>query len=418
VTELEASDERRPLWFVVLDEDRPERERIERLFLGDGDLRLAGGAAHVEDAVRLVRENGADVVLVDHGLAQRPGLEAAGALAQRLPAVRVYLATPHPSRELWDEARRRGIRGLVRKPYDPETLARTVREDLQAEAWVARDLGPAEQKPAPTPEGAVGGSAPETLAVFSFKGGVGKSLVSVSLALQAASATSRRRRSCVLVDAEDGVGSTAALLGVAPTPSVLDWGEYRGERQVDPAIAMRMLAETRTGLHCLFAPSEADRGPDAALLDTVLGTLSRMFALVVVDCAAQPTEAVLRVLQLATGAVLVVEPALDCLERVHAGTLALERAGIALSKFRVLVNRNRPGAGDFSAAEVREALGLPVLGTLPFDPAAKRAANQHRPLAREAPHGPFMTALRRAMEAELPGIAEARGVRRPRLRTR
>ena len=398
-----------PVWFVVLDADEAWREHLERLFLGAELVRLAGTAGRLDDVLRLVRDNGADLVLVDEGLTHPSGFEVAAELAQRLPGVRVYLTCARPSRELWGEARRRGLRGLIPKPFDAETLVRTLREDLEAEDRLATGL--ADQPPAAVPAGLPAGT-PATLAVFSFKGGVGKSLVSVSLGLQAASPTSRRRRSCVLVDAEDGVGSVAALLGVAATPSVLDWMEYRGERQVDPAIAMRMLAETKGGLHCLFAGGETDRTADSVLLDTVLGTLSRMFQLVVVDCAAQPTEAAFRVLQLATGVILVVEPTLDCLARAHAGCLALQRAGLPLAKVRVLVNRNRPGPGDFAPAEVREALGLPVLGSIPFDPAAKRAANRRRPLAHEAPHGPFMSSLRRAMEPVVPGLADASG-RRP-----
>lgn len=395
-----------PVWLVVLDPDAAWRERLERLFLGSADVRLAGLAARVEDVPRLVRDNGADLVLVDAALAHPPGLEAAAHLAQRLPAVRVYLTATHPTRELWEEVRRRGIRGVVAKPFNPDSLAEALRQEREVEARLAQGLGEARPNPE-VPDLPTG--APATLAVFSFKGGVGKSLISVSLGLQAASATARRRRSAALVDAEDGAGSAAALLGVAARPSVLDWADYRGERQVDPAIAMRMLAETRSGLHCLFASAESDRSPDAPLLDTIVGTLSRMFQLLVVDCPAQPTEAAFRVLQLATGILLVVEPTLDCLERVYAGCLALDRAGLALAKARVLVNRNRPGPGDFAAAEVREALGLPVLGLLPFDPAAKRAANRRRPLAQTAPRGPFMTALGRALEPLLPGVAESGG---------
>ncbi len=405
-------DANHPVWFVVFDADEAWRDSVERLFLGASMVRLAGTAARMDDVLRLVRDNGADLVLVDEGLAHPAGLEGAAELARRLPAVRVYLTCARPSRELWTEARRRGVRGLVRKPFDADALVRTLQEDLEAEDRVANGLA----DPPPAVAAGVPAGTPATLAVFSFKGGVGKSLVSVSLGLQAASPTSRRRRSCVLVDAEDGVGSVAGLLGVAATPSVLDWAEYRGERQVDPAIAMRMLAETRGGLHCLFAGGEADRTADAVLLDTVLGTLSRMFQLVLVDCAAQPTEAVFRVLQLATGVILVVEPTLDCLERVHRGCGALQRAGLPLAKVRVLVNRNRPGAGDFAPAEVREALGLPVLGSLPFDPAAKRATNRRRPLAHDAPHGPFMSALRQAMDPLVPGLAEAAGRRPWRLR--
>ena len=397
-----------PVWFVALDDDAAWLEALHEMFVGSRDLRCAGGTSRVDDVPRLVRENGADIVLVDHGLAGRSGLLVAADLARRLPSVRVYLMTESPTRELWEEARRRAVRGLLKKPFDAAALAGRIREDMEVEARLTADLdarAPAGGRVVALPAA----EGPRTIAVFSFKGGVGKSLVATSLALAAGSPMARRRRAVVLVDAEEGVGSTAALLGVVARPTLLDWSDWRGERQVDPAIATSKLAETKFGIRCLFAPGEMDQSVDGPLMETVLATLPRLFALTVIDCAPTVTPAVLAALLAATTVVLVVEPTLDCLDKVRKGVAALAVAGIGAAKFRVLVNRGRPGAGDYTSAEVREALGLQVLGTLPFDPAAKRAGNHRRPLAVEAPRGPFLRGLCRALDGLLPGLGEAGG---------
>lgn len=396
----------RPMWFVALDDDAAWLDALHEMFVGSQDLRCAGGTAQAEDVARLVRDNGADLVLVDHGLAGRSGLAVAADLARRLPSVRVYLMTESPTRELWDEARRRAVRGVIKKPFAADALASRVRQDMEIEARLVGELDAH-----PSPRGwvsePVDGEGPRTVAVFSFKGGVGKSLVATSLALAAGSPAARRRRSVVLLDAEEGVGSTAALLGVNARPTLLDWADWRGERHVDPAIAQSRLAETRFGIRCLFAAGELDQGVDRALMETVLATLPRMFALTVVDCAPAVTPAVLAALQAATTVVLVVEPTLDCLDKVRRGVQALVAAGLGATKLRALVNQGRPGTGDFSPAECREALGLQVLGVIPFDSGAKRAGNHRRPLAVEAPRGPFMTALTRSVDGLLPGLGEA-----------
>ncbi len=401
----------RALWFVALDDDPKWLDQLGEMFVGSDDLRMAGGTGQEGDVTRLVTENGADIVLVDHGLAGRSGLLVAAGLAKRLPAVRVYLMAESPTQELWQEARRRGLRGVVKKPFDAVTLVRRVREDMEIETRVTAGLEEGPAGGGATGSALPGGEPPRTIAVFSFKGGVGKSLVAISLALAAGAPTSRRRRSVVLVDAEEGVGSTATLLGAVPRPTLLDWAEYRGERQVDPAIALRKLAETKAGLHCLFAPGELDQSVDRELMETVLLTLPRLFGLVVVDCAPAVTDAVYVALQAATTVIVVVEPTLDCLDKVRKGVQSLHAVGLGVGKFRALVNRSRPGAGDFTAAEVREALGMQVLGTLPFDPAAKRAGNRRRPLALEAPRGPFMSGLCRALDGMLPGIGAGGGGR-------
>lgn len=394
----------RPLWFVALDDDARWLEQMNEMFLGSSALRMAGGTAQVADAARLVRDNGAEVVLVEQVLRGRSGLVAAAELVRLFPSAWVYLTAVTPDRELLEETRRRGVRGVIRKPFTPTELIQRLQEDRERDSRLAEGWNEEGRRPAAAPVALPPTDAPRTLAVFSFKGGVGKSLVAASLALAVASPESRRRRSVALVDADEGLGSLACLLGVPGRPTLLDWQEYRGEVRVDPGIAMRKIAETRFGVHAVFAPGEADASVDRALMDTVLGTLCRLFAVVVVDCAPVATPAVLAALDASTGIVFVVEPTLDCLEKTRRGIRALAAAGVSISKLRILVNQNRPGAGDYTSAEVREALGLQVLGWLPFDPAAKRAVNRRRPLAVESPRGLFMTAVRRAGESLLPGV--------------
>lgn len=405
----------RALWFVALDDDAAWLDQINERFVGCEDLRMAGGTSQVQDVRRLVAENGADIILVDHGLAGESGVVVAGALAKQLPAVRVYVMAESPTRVLWEDARRRGVRGVIRKPFTPDGLVRRIREDMDAEARQtdALEEAPAAAYGANVPAGirAPGIEPPRTIAVFSFKGGVGKSLVAANLAVAAASPASRQRRQVALVDAEEGVGTLPTLLGVVGRPTLLDWSEYDGERGVDPAIAMRKLGQLKCGLHCVFAPGDLERTVSGSLITTVLTTLRGMFSLVVVDCAPQVTPAVLAVLQQCTTLLLVVEPTLDCLDKVRRGVSALEAAGIGLAKLRVLVNQNRPGAGDYTPAEVREALGLQVLGRLPFDADAKRCVNRRQPLAIASDHGPFMTALGRSLSGILPGLGRTPGER-------
>jgi pilus assembly protein CpaE len=399
----------RILWFVALDDDVSWLDRLNEMFAGRDDVRMAGGTCLVREVPRLAVDNGADLLLVADQFAGHSGMAAAGALARQLPAVRVYLMASSPTATLWEEARRRGVAGVLPKPFAAEDLVRRLRDDLDAERRAKQALAPPS---APLPPSVSAADAPRAIAVFSFKGGVGKSLIAANLAVAAAAPSCPQRRQVVFVDGEEGAGTAPTLLGATGRPTLLDWAEYEGERQVDPGIALQRLAQLRCGLHCLFAPGSLDQAVSGALMDTVLATLRGMFALVVVDCAPQVTESVLAAIRQCTVLLLVVEPTLDCLDKVRRGLGALRGAGVGLGKAHVLINQGRPGAGEYAPVEVREALGLPVLGRIPFDAGVRRAVNRRQPLALAAARGPFMDSLLRAVAGVLPGVRPEPGLPR------
>lgn len=400
------------MWFVALDGDAEWLEEMGSRFLGAESLRYAGGTLQERDVQRLVMENAADIVLVGDDLG-RDGLAVASTVAKAMPSVRVVLMTRDPTAEMALRARQCGIRGVLRKPFRPEDLEEVIAADLEAEQrQLERIGGLAPRSGSVVVDGphAVGGFAPRVIAVFSFKGGVGKTLIAVNLALAARSGPNRRW-STALVDADDGLGTSHVLLGVPPEPSVTAWEEYGGERTVDPAVVERKLvAALRCGLHAVFSSGSADRSAREEVMETVLSTLRSMHALVVVDCAPEVTEAVFTALRLADIVALVVDPMLGSTEKVRLGLRALVAGGMQLQKFRLVVNQNRPGAGGFRPAEVREALQLQVLGSIPFDASARMAENRREPLALSAPRGPFMRSLVHTFDPVLPGlVGGARG---------
>ncbi len=400
------------MWFVALDGDAEWLEEMGSRFLGAEGLRFAGGTLQERDVQRLVMENAAEVVLVGDYLG-RDALGIASALAKAMPTVRVFVMARDPTAEMALRARQCGIRGVLRKPFRPEDLEEAIRADLEAEQRQLERIGglaPSSGSAVVDGPRAVEGVAPRVIAVFSFKGGVGKTLIAVNLALAARSGPNRRW-STALVDADDGLGTSHVLLGVPSQPALTAWEDYAGERMVDPAVVERKLvAALRCGLHAVFSSGCADVAAREEVMETVLGTLRSMHALVVVDCAPEVTEAVFTALRLADIVALVVDPMLGSTEKVRLGLRALVAGGMQLQKFRLVVNQNRPGAGGFRPAEVREALQLQVLGSIPFDPTARMAENRREPLAMSSPRGPFMRALVRTFDPLLPGLmGSARG---------
>lgn len=395
----------RPLWFVLLAADPASVAAIQRAFRDSGPVRFAGGTARARDVAQMVAENAADMLVVEEPAGRRSGLALAAELARRMPATRVFLSSRHPSPELLAQARQAGMRGVLRHPFSPAELWRAVRVDIEAERLQLDQVTADPVASAVAPTVAEG---PRVLAVFSFKGGVGKTTVAVNLAVTAR-AGPRRRWSTVLVDADDGLGTAHVLLGAPPRPTLLSWEEYGGEPAIDPAIVGHKLVSTlRNGLHAVFSSGRADRAVGIPAMETMLTTLRGIYALTVVDCGCEVSAAVLTVLRRADVVALVVDQTLGATEKVSLGLRALAEAGVPHSKFRLLVNAVHWGPGGYRADELRAALELQVLGTLPFDAAAKAAENRREPLAGSAPGGRFMRGLVRAFDPLLPGLGGRR----------
>jgi len=231
------------------------------------------------------------------------------------------------------------------------------------------------------------------IAVTSGKGGVGKSTVSVNVAVLAARAGMRT----LLVDADLGLANAEILLGVRPR-------HHLGDviRQRIP-IAQALGAGPH-GLRILSAGSGEQELTRIGELEKirVLGAideLERDFDLVVVDSPAGIGDNVLFFVGAAQEVLLVVSPEPTSITDAYAAIKALSQAA-GTRHFDVLVN---PAAGDAHAAAIFGKLEqvaqrfLPVqlrfAGHLPRDENVHRAIMAQRPVVEAFPFSPASRAL-------------------------
>lgn len=408
-----------PARVVLLDDDPTFADAVNAALYPHPDLTLVGHATSPAELKDLLEQLAPDAALIDHGLPRESGVAVAERVVKAFPGVWVLLLTDMPSRALWAEAMARGVRRIVVRPratsrdemarWADEELAEAIRDVMAEERRQLARIGDA----APGGDAAAGSpvavSAPRVVTVWSPKGGTGKSTVATNLALWA-QANPVHHVQTALVGLDAPSGTSNALLGLPPRPTLMDWLDYAGEDEIDPAAVRQRVAVHATGLFAVFEPEPRDvPNVSAALVRTVIRSLRAVCGLVVVDCepSVMSTDAVGTALDMASVILLVVEPTVTCLKRVEGMVRALVDAQLLdPTKLRLVVNR-MPPRPDLPVDEITNALGLQCIGIIPDDPKVRLATNRGRPPATHDPNGPFMRGLKVVAARSIPALAAA-----------
>jgi len=219
-----------------------------------------------------------------------------------------------------------------------------------------------------------------SIAVTSGKGGVGKSTLSLNLALELA----RRGKRVCLFDADTNLANISILNGLTPEITLGDW-------LADRAGLDRLLLQGPGGIHIVPASSglmelvDPDPVRQQRLLD-LLQRLERDYDFLIVDTAAGADRQVLSFLQAAGEVLVVITPEPTSLTDAFSLLKLLHREGYR-HPVQVVVNR----APDFDrardtlvrfASAVRKYIGLRVVapGYVFDDPLVGVAVSRQQPL--------------------------------------
>jgi len=235
--------------------------------------------------------------------------------------------------------------------------------------------------------------AVRTIAVTSGKGGVGKTCISVNLAI----ALARRGRRVLLIDADLGLANVDTILGLHPRATLRQ--VLAGERSVD-----EVLLEGPAGVKIVPAASGFEEmarlggGQISALLEQ-FDRLAQRFDVALIDTGAGISPAVLGFVLAADEKLIVATPEPTALTDAYAMMKILANR-YGERSFDVVVNmaRSRGDAARTFAhlSRVTERfLGLTPRsrGFLPYDPEVAEAIRRQRAVLELAPRAPISLAL-------------------------
>lgn len=340
---------------------------------------------HGPDVERDALEHGVDVVLLSPLL---PGYdsELIGRLARNPDRPIVVIGLVPPNGDWGVTMSRAGARGYVEGPLDPakaQQIAGLIPRAIK-EAYAGRASSAYIPQLDPRVAAAITaqGYQRQTVAVWSPKGGVGKTTVAVNLAVLLGVVANRPT---LLIDANMVGGHVAHFLNLRPQRTIhnlatLFLAEF-GDRDPDGAhLGPSTLREHAThfggNLDALAGILRQEQASEPALrgrqgarfVKALLEAAGRSYEFVVIDLGSSFNNVVHRGVLLYSHLVLTVADTdrttlSDVRNGIRAMVTAFEEEGLDLGRFQVLLNRFDPNAG-FSRREIAEYVGLTEYGCI------------------------------------------------------
>ncbi|AEJ41224.1 response regulator receiver protein [Sulfobacillus acidophilus TPY] len=229
------------------------------------------------------------------------------------------------------------------------------------------------------------------IVVFSSKGGVGKTTLSVNLGVALAKAS---RQPVALVDLDVQFGDVAAMVGDAPLVTIYDL--VRGTHQVDAELVKRALKRVTNNVYLLAAPNNPEEAEEiqADHVVQILQLLRENHAYVVVDTAPGYNDINVAAFDFADVILTVCTPDVVTLRTIgQALRVFLEGFHYEPSKVRLVLNRSGSKTG-VENLDITRVLDYPVRYELPSDGAyPARAANEGEPLTVRYPESLLSRAI-------------------------
>lgn len=320
---------------LLIVDDMPDMaQNVQKLLHFERDIQVVGVATSGRDAIAKAGSLRPDVVLMDINLRDMDGLRATEMITRQTQST-VVMMSVQSEPEYLTRAMMVGARGYLIKPFTSDDLINTVRTAAAAAA-AAAPRSPVVQQPAGPGYQAGSTRLRRIVAVYSPKGGVGRSVLATNLAVTLKQATNSR---VVLVDANLQSGDAHVLLNIN-SPSSID--DLREAGSLDQEIINSTVSpHESTGIGLLRAPIALESAElfTADAMKAILIELREHFDYLVVDTDTTFTEATLTVLEMADLILTVTTLEVTTINRVAQALDVIDRLGYPRAKVKLICNR-------------------------------------------------------------------------------
>jgi pilus assembly protein CpaE len=355
---------------VLIVDDIPEtRDHLTKLLGFESDIEVVGSAASGSESLTMAAKMLPDVVLMDINMPDMDGIAATEKLSAQVPTAAVVMMSVQGEADYLRRSMLAGAREFLVKPFSSDELTASIRQVYTRE----RDKQ-SRMSAMPVASGTSGGAATasddggqlgQVIAVFSPKGGVGRTTVAVNLAVAAATELGK---SVVLMDGSFQFGDVGVLLNLNPKNKSI--ADLVPELEAgDPELSLdTFVINHSAGIRVLLAPPS----PEMAELITpagvkrVLEALRKGHDLVVVDCTSWFNETTLAILDAADVVLTMLSLEITSIKNMRLFLEVADQLGYEQNKIKLVLNRADSSLG-IRVSDVESSIGRKVDHTIVSD---------------------------------------------------
>ncbi|PKM82420.1 MAG: histidine kinase [Firmicutes bacterium HGW-Firmicutes-14] len=381
---------------LIVDDVTETRENIKRLLYFEKDMMIIGEAADGEAAVRQTDKLSPDVILMDINMPGMDGIAATEQISLKCPKSAIIIMSVQGEQEYLKKAMVAGAREYMVKPFSTDELVDTIRKvyDFEqkrrvqlSEPSIVRELQ----------------RDPQVVAIFSTKGGVGRTTIATNLAVSLAEETRQR---VVIIDLDLQFGDVAVLLNVVPKRTITEL--IQDINQMDPELMESYLITHPTGVKVLPCPTRPEYAEliTGAHVEKILGILKQSYDYIIIDTPPLFHETTLTALDLCHQILLIVSLDLPTIKNVKLGLEVLDSLHLK-GKVKLVLNRSSSDIG-IKVEDMEESLGLKVVSHIPSDGRTViSSVNKGNPFVTASPNTRITESIRELAHMIMQGEAKS-----------
>src|SRR6476661_1024391 len=354
---------------VLIVDDIPEtRDHLTKLLGFESDIEVVGSAASGADAIELAGNLNPDVVLMDINMPDMDGIAATERLARTVPAASVVMMSVQGEADYLRRSMLAGAREFLGKPFSSDELTASIRQvyTREREKQSLMAISPAGQGGSSTNGTGPSGEPGLVTAIFSPKGGVGRTTVAVNLAVAAATELGKK---VVLVDGSFQFGDVGVLLNLNPkNKSIADLVPELEQAGHEVESIDTFVINHSAGIRVLLAPPTPEMAEliTPAGIKRVIEALRQTHDLVVVDCTAYFNDTTLAILDSADVILTMLSLEITSIKNMRLFLEVAEQLGYEKEKVRLVLNRADSALG-IRVTDVEHSIGRKIDDTIVSD---------------------------------------------------